>query len=268
MLYLYHHNSSVCAAKIRIAFAEKALTWEGEMIDLNAGDQFKPDYVKLNPKSVVPTLIHDGHVVIESNIILEYLEDAFPNPSLRPSAATDRAQMRLWLQRLDNGASGIHHAISVISYGASYRYQLMDLFGTNPDDLDRAVTETVNPNSQEWLREVVRNGFESKTFQDCVRRMDGLLADFETVLAANAWLSGSDYSLAEVAYTPYMTRLEIMNFAGMWERRTQVTDWFERIKARPSFTEVIDRYRSDFLAVLSERGRDAWPALERILSQR
>ena len=105
MLYLYHHNSSVCAAKIRIAFAEKALTWEGEMIDLNAGDQFKPDYVKLNPKSVVPTLIHDGHVVIESNIILEYLEDAFPNPSLRPSAATDRAQMRLWLQRLDNGAT-------------------------------------------------------------------------------------------------------------------------------------------------------------------
>ncbi len=65
MLYLYHNNSSVCAAKVRIVLAEKNLTWEGKLLDLNGGDQFKPDYVKLNPKSVVPTLIHDDRVTVE-----------------------------------------------------------------------------------------------------------------------------------------------------------------------------------------------------------
>ncbi len=266
-LYLYHHNSSVCAAKIRIALAEKNLPWDGEMIDLNAGDQFNPDYVKLNPKSVVPTLVHDGQVVIESNIILEYLEDAFPEPSLRPQAASDRARMRLWLKRLDDGASGIHHAISVISYAASYRYQLMELFGTSPADLDRAVDATMNPNSQDWLREVVHEGIEGETFGKVIRRVGGLLGDFETALTIDDWLTGAEYSLADIAYTPYMTRLEIMNFAGLWQTRPRVADWYGRIKARTSYTEVIDRYRPDFLEVLSERGRRAWPAIENILAR-
>ena len=50
MLYLYHHDTSVCAAKVRVVLSEKDLAWDGEMLDLNGGDQFKPDYVKLNPK--------------------------------------------------------------------------------------------------------------------------------------------------------------------------------------------------------------------------
>ena len=267
MLYLYHHNSSVCAAKVRVVLAEKDLAWDGKMLDLNAGDQFEPDYVKLNPKSVVPTLVHDGRVITESNVIIEYLDDAFVEPALRPTAAYNRARMRLWLQRLDTGSSGIHHAASVISYGASYRYQLMELFGDDPDDLERAVTATMNPNSQEWLREVVRNGLKSQTFKACVRRMDGLLGDFEATLGEQAWLSGSDYSLADVAYTPYMARLEVLNFGDMWRARPRVAKWYERIKGRASFAEVIDRYGPDVVAVLNERGRESWPAVKHIIAE-
>ena len=266
-LFLYHHNSSVCAAKIRIALAEKDLPWDGEMIDLNAGDQFKPDYVKLNPKSVVPTLLHDGHVVVESNVILEYLDDAFPRPSLRPRTAPDRAAMRLWLQRLDDGDGGIHHAISVISYAAAYRYQLMALFGTAPADLDRAVDETMNPNSRDWLRGAVHEGVDGESFARAIRRLDRLLGDVEAALSGADWLAGPDYSLADIAYTPYMARLEIMCFAGLWRTRPRVAGWYGRIKARPSYAEVIDRYRADFLAVLSERGERAWPAVEGVLDR-
>jgi len=266
LLFLYHHNSSVCAAKVRIVLAEKNLTWEGKLLDLNGGDQFKPDYVKLNPKSVVPTLIHDDRVITESNVIIEYLDDAFAEPALRPTAAYNRARMRLWLQRLDNGSSSIHHAVSVISFGASYRYQLMELFGDDPDDLDRAVTETMNPNSQKWLREVVRNGLKSQTFEACIRQMDELLGDFEAALGEQACLSGPDYSLADAAYTPYMARLEIMNFGDMWRARPRVAKWYERIKGRASFTEVIDRYTPEVSEVLSERGRESWPAVKRILA--
>ena len=267
MLYLYHHDTSVCAAKVRVVLTEKGLAWDGEMLDLNGGDQFKPDYVKLNPKSVVPTLVHDGRVIVESNVIIEYLDDAFPEPSLRPATVYDRARMRLWLQRLDNGSSGIHHAVSVISYGASYRYQLMKLYGNDPEDLERAVTETMNANSQDWLREVVRNGLQSKTFKACMLRMDGLLGDLETTLSDQAWLSGPDYSLADAAYTPYIARLELLNFSDMWQSRPRVAEWYERIKQRNSFTEVIDRYSPGFIAVLNERGRESWPAVKRILDE-
>ncbi len=57
----------VCARKVRLTLAEKGITdWVGHMLDLSKGDQNKPEYLKLNPKGVVPTLVHDGHIITES----------------------------------------------------------------------------------------------------------------------------------------------------------------------------------------------------------
>lgn len=69
MLELYHNGSSVCAAKIRIVLAEKNVPWNGHYLDVLVADQFDPEYLKLNPKAVVPTIVHDGNVVIESTVI-------------------------------------------------------------------------------------------------------------------------------------------------------------------------------------------------------
>jgi glutathione S-transferase len=78
MLELYHTVNSVCAQKIRIQLAEKRLPWSSRIMTLR-GDQFEPGYLKLNPNGVVPTLLHDGEPVIESSVILYYLESAFQN---------------------------------------------------------------------------------------------------------------------------------------------------------------------------------------------
>ena len=69
MLELYHNDSSVCAAKIRIVLAEKKVPWNGHYLDVLAADQFDPEYLKLNPKAVVPTNVHDGNVRIESRVL-------------------------------------------------------------------------------------------------------------------------------------------------------------------------------------------------------
>ena len=60
---LYHHGSSVCAAKVRFAMDEKGLPWDGVYIDILKGEQFNPEYLKLNAKGVVPTLVHDNTVI-------------------------------------------------------------------------------------------------------------------------------------------------------------------------------------------------------------
>ena len=79
-LVLYHHGSSACAAKVRFALAEKALAWESRYVDILRGEQFAPAYLALNPKAVVPTLVHDGAVIVESTVICEF-----------PSASRERA---------------------------------------------------------------------------------------------------------------------------------------------------------------------------------
>jgi glutathione S-transferase len=83
MLTLYHHGSSVCVAKVRIYLHEKGIDWEGEYVDILKGDQFDPAYLKLNPKAVIPALVHDGTVITESTVICEYIENVFPDRPIR-----------------------------------------------------------------------------------------------------------------------------------------------------------------------------------------
>jgi len=106
MLTLYHFWSSTCSRKVRITLAEKGLDWESHHIDIVTKlDNLEPDYVKLNPNGVVPTLDHDGKIIIESNIIIEYLDDTFPEVSLKPEDTYQRALMRLWLDTAETPRS-------------------------------------------------------------------------------------------------------------------------------------------------------------------
>lgn len=84
-LELYTHPMSPCSQKVRIVLAEKNLSCTKVDVDLPGKANLEPDYLKLNPLGVVPTLVDDGKPVIESSIICEYLEDKFPEPELRPS---------------------------------------------------------------------------------------------------------------------------------------------------------------------------------------
>ena len=102
MLELYHNDMSTCAQKVRVTLAEKDLAWDGHELNLRTGEQHKPQFLKLNPRGVVPVLVHDGNVIIESNIIMEYVEDAFPDTKrLMPKSAPSKAAVRNLLQRLD-----------------------------------------------------------------------------------------------------------------------------------------------------------------------
>ena len=79
MLTLYDFGNSVCCQKVRITMRAKGLAWEAIKVDLFKTEQYDPKYLKLNPKGVVPTLVHDDKPVIESTLICEYIDETFPN---------------------------------------------------------------------------------------------------------------------------------------------------------------------------------------------
>ena len=86
MLILYDGTTSVCAIKVRLTLAEKGLAFQSRTLDLRKGDQFDPDYLKLNPGAVVPTLLDGDEVITESSVIMQYLEDISPDPTLLPAS--------------------------------------------------------------------------------------------------------------------------------------------------------------------------------------
>ncbi len=125
MLELYHFDRSTAAQKVRLSLAEKGLEWESHHIEtrLDKRDQHDPEYLKINPRGVVPTLVHDGKVIRESNVILEYLEDAFPDHSLRPEDPFERAEMRLWTRRIDDG---VHIDSRIVGQCIAMRYRFLE----------------------------------------------------------------------------------------------------------------------------------------------
>ena len=132
LLELYHHGSSTCAAKVRFALAEKGLEWVPHYVDILSGEQFRPGFLAINPKGVVPVLIADGEVITESTVICEYLEDAFPEPRLYPRSPLERARVRAWTKAVDEE---LHPACSAITYVVSHRHTICLLY-TSPSPRD------------------------------------------------------------------------------------------------------------------------------------
>jgi len=104
MITLYHGLASTCSKKVRMCLYEKGIQFESRLLNLQKFEQHRPEYLALNPSGVVPTLVHDDRVIIESSIIIEYLDDAFPTPPLRPSDAYWKSQVKLWLKFSDDVA--------------------------------------------------------------------------------------------------------------------------------------------------------------------
>ena len=263
---LYHHGSSVCAAKVRFYLGEKGLPWEGHYIDILAGEQFDPEYMKLNPKAVVPTLVHDGVVIRESTNICEYLDDVFPENRIRPDDPVMRAEVRYWTKAVDEE---LHPACGALTFMASHRHTIQRLGPEGLRDfLDSTPPFSVSAHWHEQKKVYVREGFDAPGGRDKIILYDRYLRKMEEALRQTAWLASDEFSFADIAITPYVARLDMLSMQGMWEggRLPLVERWLARIKERPTFEPAFLRWMPAQLTEdLKTNGTRSWPEVAEIL---
>lgn len=258
-LTLYHFNNSVCSEKVRLVLNEKGVTgWESKEIDLFTGKQFDAEYLKLNPKAVVPTLVDDGRVLIESTLIAEYLDDKIAAPPLnrrmrlnaRKCACTRRRAMK-----------ACNQGVAVLSFSAMFTERLRKM---SPPQLETHLSRIVDLERRDRQRAVYERGVEAPhvyrgtvAFEKAFQKIGKALSDGRT------WLLGNQFTLAEINLVPYVARLEYLNMLDIWTKeRPQVTDWLRRIQARPSYkTEVINWIRHDEWAEMQEAGTRIKPRI-------
>jgi glutathione S-transferase len=261
MIELYHASMSVCSEKVRMALAEKGQDYVSHFFNLREGPQQSPEYMKLNPNAVVPTLVHDGQVIIESAVINEYIAEVFPGTPLRTSDPVARARMRVWWKQLDES---IHAFTGVISAALAFRYQHLK---KTPEELDAYFAKMVDPVRRERMRDVVQQGVESAHFVPALKRFDRMIADMQSSLEGGPYLAGEEFSLADIAFVPYVTRLEHLQMAHMWDRRPLVAGWLERVRSRPSYEVSHTRWFTPAVVeMMREHGLAAAPRVKQILA--
>jgi glutathione S-transferase len=253
MLELYHNINSVCAQKARIALAEKGLAYAEHLLTL-AGDQFDPAYMKLNPNAVVPTLVHDGAPVIESSVILYYIDEAFPDLPLMPKAPLARAKVRLFNKLIDEY---VHNSCTILSFATALggRFRRM-----SPEAREAELAKSPSKKRSEYKRDVVVHGLDSHFVGEALEWHEKLLTWMEEAMQAGPHLAGAAYSLADVAVVPYILRLELLHLERMWDKRPGVAGWWDRIRQRSSTQQAIFARMTDAdWAPFRAPAPDPWP---------
>lgn len=229
-LHLFHFVMSNCSQRVRLALEEKGLAWQSHHLNLPGNEHVSEDYQRINPNGVVPTLVHDGQVVIESNDILDYLDEQFPEPPLAPADAAERARMR---ERIGL-ASGAQRALKTLSHELLFRpfrkLGVDELALYEAQANDRELVAFLRDYAEEgpaWRERVVGARAE----------MEGRLDALEAGLGRDPWLSGSSYGLADISWIVNANRLAQASYP--LDRWPRLNAWREKVASRPAFDRAV-----------------------------
>ena len=191
---------------MRICLAEKKLEWESRHVDIvNKRDNFKKWYLKINSNGVVPTLEHDGRIVIESNIILEYLDDSFPDTRLKPNVPFQISKMRLWLDRAE---TVVHKNVNVLSWNRRHIPRMKHL---SHEQHLKILEQFPNPETRMVRINRLEHGVSDADEDFSKARLSEFMDAMEEELNGNTWLAGENFSLADIAIAPFIERFDANN---------------------------------------------------------
>lgn len=259
MLTLYHNAASTCSQKVRLILAEKNLDFDSRELDLIGGDQHDPEYVKLNPNHVVPTLVDDGNVLIESSLINEYLEDAFPKVPMLSADPVKRHTARMWIKRADQK---IQPEAGVITFAIGPRNMILN----QPEEVrERNIAEIPEPARRAARRSVIENGVKAPEFEGAVRTFVNLMDDMNASLGDDPWLSGESFGIADACMLPYVLRLDHLAMTPLLaaDVRPNLADWYARLKALPSYEVAVTNWLPEALvSFFRGNGEAVWKDVE------
>ena len=227
MIELYHAHLSTCSQKVRLTLAEKGIEWIGREIDLARQDQLSDEYLALNPNGVVPTLVHDDAVIIDSSVICEYLDEVFPERLLSPATAAGRARMRAWMRYTEEVPTA---AIRIPSYNILFSGFLAAIDDEGIEKMTDRMTLR-----KHFYRRMNKGKFDEKTFDESIERLNQTIARMSANLDNGPWMLGEELTIGDIVLVPTIVRMEDLGLADLWAKHPKVADWYDRIQARPSF---------------------------------
>jgi glutathione S-transferase len=259
---LYHNALSTCSQKVRLVLDEKSIEFDSHDVDLVSGAQHDSDYVKLNPKHVVPTLLHDGHVLCESTLINEYIADAFDGARVTPTEPAALHAMRMWTKRVDEN---IHPMTGVITFAIGARPIVL---GQPAEVREANIAAIPDAAGRARRRSVIEHGVRAPEVAGAIETFSKLCDDIDVALAGREWLAGDAWSLADAAMTPYILRLDSLAMTPLLDadRRPNLAAWYDRVRARPNYELAVTKWVPESVFEMFRGfGKEAWPEVEKLL---
>ena len=217
---------------------EKGVEWKSHHIDLHEFENWEPWYVKIHPNGVVPALDHDGRIIYESNTIMEFIDETFDGPSLRPEDTWERAMMRVWL---DKSEHVLHKNMHLISHNRAHAHRWEEY--ENKYGREKLLEKVHNqPDIQRRHDEIhhAEHGIDENTVNFSIDRIDEQLALMNDTLGEHQWLSGSSFSLSDMAVLPFVERFKVNGLGDAIESKKNLANWYDKMLSRPSVIKAYE----------------------------
>ena len=238
-IHLYHGHISNCSMRVRMTLIEKGLPWTSHHLDLKKKENISDAYFAINPNGLVPTLIDNGVVHIESNDIIDYLDETYPEPSLRTAA--NEEEMLEWLRL----AASIHvPAVKPYVYATKIQKKVKKTAQEQKkyDELQK----------NEELKKFHAKHAGSSAFgeEDIARArqiLDECFTKLEFALEGRDWIMGDQFTLADIAWIPL--HFVLIGCGYPFGRHPKVSRWAAALGEKASYQEGILKWCPDFSKV-------------------
>jgi glutathione S-transferase/GST-like protein len=237
-LELYHWEPTVNSGEVLICLHEKGIAFTSRYIDLLAFEQHSPDFLALNPRGEVPVLVHDGQVLTETTLVLEYLDAAFPGVALVPDNAADRYHMRVWTKCANDY---IAPALAVLGW---HERMAGKVVASERESINERLAHLPHDRRVVWQL-ALDDAFAPEQLARAAQHLDVVVRRMEDTLADGEWLAGSRYSLADIAVYPAASafqalRPDAINAAIL----PKLAGWLNRMRERPAVRAALGLSRS------------------------
>lgn len=239
-LHLFHFMGSSCSQKTRIFLTEKGVDWQSHHVDLPGFENFTDWYLGINPRGLLPALVHDGDVHIESNDIMRHVDAAFDGPKLFPDDPAEAAFMEQSLQDEDD----LHLCVRTVTF----RFMApTDKLQKDPQALDTyekggsgTVAGAADPHKAievKFWRDMADHGISDARVLSAIDAFAPHFAALDTRLQQHDWLLASGFSMLDIAWWITVHRLAALGHP--FDSYAALRAWYDRLCARDHFMREV-----------------------------
>ena len=237
-IHLFHFSGSACSQKLRIFFNIKKINWNSHVINLIKQEQFSEWFLGINPRGLVPTLVHDGDVHIESNEIMAYLDDVYKDNKLFPIDLIDEINKDLAFE------DSLHHDLRRLTF----RYIIPHALGKkNPSTIDakEQFEGTIQGKADEnkskeilFWKNHYKNGITDDEIVESANKFKNIYEDFDKTLKNQKYLKGDEFTVVDLAWYVSTKRLAMAGIPiGKYKN---VQKWFSNLDNDENFKKEIN----------------------------
>jgi glutathione S-transferase len=238
-VHVLHFVGSSCSQKLRIFLNLKGIPWQSHPIDLPAHENFQPWFLGINPRGLVPVLVHDGAVHIESNDIIQHLEQSFPTPKLIPAGHEN--EVAALLKHEDD----LHLDLRTLSFrfvfappGPPKSAAALESYAANGSGTVQGLKDRDKQIQIEFWQRAAKEGFTDERVRSSAQKFRAEFDALDKTLAKSLYLMGAALSVLDIAWFIYAYRLSLAGYP-FGRMHPHVNAWEQKLRTRPEFAKEI-----------------------------